>query len=73
MLTLNEAFLRLRKDGEFVENINDIRIRWFWHSYSNGFRIMARRDLTSEYNVLSLIHYPEFHINDNTIQIGGCL
>lgn len=61
MLTPNDAFNRLKKDGAFVEETDNVSIHWYWHTIGGGFKCMARRNLDG--NAIPTI-FREFHIND---------
>lgn len=62
MLAPIDAFSRLKKDGEFIERVDDKEIFWYWHLVGGGHRIMARRYLTDGTNAPTL--YREFFISE---------
>lgn len=66
MLSPNDAFLRLKKEDQFLEETDRGNIHWYWHQMGNGFKAMARRDLNSS-NCCAPTIYFEFHINDTPI------
>ena len=63
MLSPNEAFNRLCKDGAFVEDCDNVHIHWYWHSVGNEYKVMARRNLDG--NSGSTL-YHEFHISEKS-------
>lgn len=61
-MTLNEAFLRLKKDGAFTDDTNT---HYYWHMIGNGFRCMASRNLDG--TTPPTIHR-EFHVDDMPLE-----
>lgn len=61
MLTPNEAFLRLKKDGAFIEERDRVYTQWYWHPIGLGHKIMARWNLDGS-GAPTL--YREFHIEE---------
>jgi len=64
MLSPNEAFIRLNKDGAFVDKTNEVHIHWYWHALGNGYKCMASRNLDGN-SYPTFFH--EFHVNEAPI------
>jgi len=60
-MELSEKFTRLRNTGPFVDNAN----LWYWHTLTNGFKIMACRTADG---IGAPTLYNEFYFNENPIK-----
>lgn len=59
-----EAFLRLKREGAFTEDRDQVHIRWYWYHVGRGYKIMAQRNLDNS-GVSTL--FREFFVSDSPL------
>ena len=64
-MQLNQAFTKLRNTGPFVEAADSMDMLWYWHTLTNGFKIMACRSVDG---IGAPTFYHEFFFNENPIK-----